>query len=75
VFTFRLERPDGTAAEPPTFRASVPDWKPGDTIPLGASRMLRVVETRFADDELVLVVEDAEEIGSLHLGYGPHNLA
>jgi hypothetical protein len=31
----------------------------GDTIPLGADSMLRVVETRFAGDESVLVVEPA----------------
>jgi hypothetical protein len=32
----------------------------GDTIPLGADRMLRVVETRFEDrEDPVLVVEPA----------------
>jgi hypothetical protein len=29
----------------------------GDTIPLGADRMLRVIETRFVGEEPVLVVE------------------
>ena len=46
MFTFRLERPDGTAADPPTFRTSVPNWDAGDTIPLGNERTLRVVEVR-----------------------------
>jgi hypothetical protein len=27
MFAFRLERPDGTAADPPTFRTSVPNWQ------------------------------------------------
>jgi hypothetical protein len=36
---------------------AVPTWHAGDTIPLGAGRTLRVIETRFADEELVLVVE------------------
>jgi hypothetical protein len=42
-FTFRLEQEDGTPADPPTFRTAVPTWRPGDTIPLGAGRALRVI--------------------------------
>ena len=59
AFKFKLELDDGTPADPPTLHTAVPNWAPGDTIPLGAHRMLCVVETRFADDELVLVVEVA----------------
>ena len=62
MFTFRLERPDGTAADPPTFRAAVPNWEPGHTIALGKGRTLRVVEVRAGermDDDPVLVVEPA----------------
>jgi hypothetical protein len=59
-FRFKLERLDGTPAEPPSIRVAVPNMRPGDTIPLGAARMLRVVEVR--DDEAreapILVVED-----------------
>ena len=44
-------------ADPPVFHTAVPNWQAGDTIPFGAERMLRVVETRFGDDDLVLVVE------------------
>lgn len=51
MFTFKLEFEDGTPAEPPTLTAAVPNWKAGDTIPLGG-RTLRVVEVR----EGVLVV-------------------
>ena len=61
MFAFRLEHSDGTAADPPNFRTSVPNWEPGDTIPLGAERTLRVVEVRAGaepDDDPVLVVED-----------------
>ena len=55
MFTFKLELEDGTPADPPTFTAAVPNWKAGDTIPLGPGRSLRVVAVR----ERVLVVERA----------------
>jgi hypothetical protein len=29
----------------------VPNWSPGDTIPLGRDRMLRVVEIRLPQDD------------------------
>jgi hypothetical protein len=35
AFMFRLEHEDGTPAEPRAFEAAVPNWSPGDTIPLG----------------------------------------
>ena len=53
AFTFKLEHPDGTPADPPTLRSAVPNWKGSDTIPLRPGRSLRVVEVR----EGVLVVE------------------
>lgn len=59
AFTYRLETKDGTAADPPVLHTAVPTWRVGDTIPLGADRTLRVIETRFADDEPVLVVRPA----------------
>jgi hypothetical protein len=37
------EREDGTPADPSTFHTVVPTWQPGDTIPLGAGRALRVI--------------------------------
>ena len=52
MFKFKLVLEDGTPADPPTFTAAVPNWKAGDTIPLGAGRLLRVIEVR----EGVLVV-------------------
>jgi hypothetical protein len=57
---FKLERTDGTPAEPATYRTGVYAWRPGDTIPLGATRTLRVVEVRRDDREApaVLIVED-----------------
>jgi hypothetical protein len=60
AFLFRLEDEDGTAADPPTFRTAVPNWRPGDTIPLGR-RTLRVIDVRDddADQTPVLVVEEA----------------
>jgi hypothetical protein len=59
-FPFRLERKDGTPAEPRTFEAAVPNWKSGDTIHLGRERTLRVVAVRDddADQPPTLVVED-----------------
>jgi hypothetical protein len=33
-FLFRLETPEGVTAEPPTIGSAVPNWKPGDTIPV-----------------------------------------
>ena len=58
-FHFMLENEDGTPADPPVLHTAVPNWQAGDTIPLDADRMLRVVETRFVDDHPVLVVEPA----------------
>jgi hypothetical protein len=43
-FTFTLEHEDGSPAEPRTFSTAVPNWAPGDTIPLGNGRALRVIE-------------------------------
>ena len=35
AFTFKLEHPDGTPADPPTLRSAVPNWEIGDRIPRG----------------------------------------
>jgi hypothetical protein len=60
AFTFKLEHEDGTPAEPAALRTAVPNWSPGDTIPLGPARgTLHVVEVRPVNgplDEPVLVV-------------------
>ena len=60
AFLFKLETEDGLPAEPPTLATAVPNWKPGDTIPLGG-RTLRVVDVRDdeADEPPVLIVEEA----------------
>jgi hypothetical protein len=61
-FTFTLENEDGSPAEPSTFATAVPNWRPGDTIPLGKDRTLRVIEVRNGsepDGDPVLVVEAA----------------
>ena len=59
TFTFKLEQPDGTPADPPEVRLCVYSWNSSDTITLGR-RSLRVVDVRDqGDDEpTVLVVED-----------------
>jgi hypothetical protein len=59
-FLFRLETPEGAPTEPPTIASAVPNWKAGDTIPLGPT-MLRVVAVRDddADQPPVLVVEES----------------
>lgn len=58
-FIFKLEQADGTPANPPSFRAAVPNWRAGDTIHL-PHRTLRVVRVRGddADQPPVLVVEE-----------------
>ena len=63
AFTFNLELADGTPADPPSFQTVAPQWKPGDTIPLGPGWALRVVGSRVTDvDETpVLIVEDVSE--------------
>ena len=58
AFTFKLETPDGAAADPPTLQTVAPQWRRGDTIPLGR-RTLRVADVRHED--AVLVVEDVSE--------------
>ena len=59
-FLFKLETTEGVPADPPTFESAVPNWRPGDVIPLGRGRTLRVVGTRDddADQPPVLVVEE-----------------
>jgi hypothetical protein len=37
----------------------VPNWRPGDTIPLAPHRTLRVVDVRLEEETHVLVVEFA----------------
>jgi hypothetical protein len=63
-FRYKLEREDGTPADPPSLSTAVPMWRPGDTIPLGR-KTLRVVAIR--DDDAgqapVLVVEDTDSSG------------
>ena len=58
-FLFRLETANGVAADPPTLASTVPNWAPGDTIPLD-QRTLRVIGKRDedADQPPVLVVEE-----------------
>jgi hypothetical protein len=58
--TFKLKHEDGTAADPPLLHTAVPNSQAGNRIPLGAARTLRVVESRFVDDDPgALVIESA----------------
>jgi hypothetical protein len=41
--TFKLERMDGTPADPPSFKTTVLVWAPGDQIPLGTKTLQVVV--------------------------------
>jgi hypothetical protein len=59
-FAYKLEHRDGKPADPPTLKTAVPNWRTGDTIPLGDGRILRVVDMRASatgDADPVLVVE------------------
>jgi hypothetical protein len=62
AFAFKLEKVDGTPAEPPSLTSAVPNWRPGDTILLG-HRTLRVVGVRDegGDVPTLLVVEDTAD--------------
>jgi hypothetical protein len=60
AFIYRLEQEDGTPADPPTLQTAVSVWRPGDSIPLGRDRILRVTDVRSAKEpegDPVLVVE------------------
>jgi hypothetical protein len=59
MYHFRLQRTDGSPADPPTFKTTVLVWQPGDPIHLGR-RTLQVVRVRDddADQPPVLVVAD-----------------
>ncbi len=61
TFTFKLERLDGTPAEPPSIETTILRWEPGDKIPVDAKRTLQVVRVRDedADQPPILVVADA----------------
>jgi hypothetical protein len=58
-FLFKIERADGTPAEPSSFSSAVANWTPGETIHFG-HRTLRVVAVRDDDPDRppVLVVEE-----------------
>jgi len=62
AFLYRLQDENGQPVEPPMLKTAVPNWKAGDTIPLGG-RTLRVVGIKDddADQAPVLVVEDMSE--------------
>ena len=49
MYHLRLQRTDGTPADPPTYRSSTLNWRQGDTIPLSAERTLRVLGVRDDD--------------------------
>ncbi len=51
MYHFRLQRTDGSPADPPIYRSSMLNWRQGDTIPLNADRTLRVLGVRDDDAE------------------------
>jgi len=52
---YRLFSPDGSDLGP--FKTAVPNWKPGDQIPLGRGRSWRVVAVVQTSAEPRLIVE------------------
>jgi hypothetical protein len=56
---FRIEKADGSPAQPRALEAAVPNWRSDHVISLGR-RQLQVVGTRDddANQEPVLIVED-----------------
>jgi hypothetical protein len=61
MYHFRLQRTDGSPADPPTYRSTMLNLRQGNKIPLTAERTLRVrgVRDDDADQPPALVVEDA----------------
>jgi hypothetical protein len=62
AFRYRLILENGEPADPPTIEAAVPNWAPGDTIPLGPGKSLWVTDIRASDDPdeaTILVVRTA----------------
>jgi hypothetical protein len=57
AFTYKLELEDGTPADPPILDTAVPNWRAGDTIPLGKRSLLVVGIRDDADQPSVLIVE------------------
>ena len=49
MYHFRLQRTDGSPADPPTFRSSTLNWRQGDRIYLTGERTLRVLGVRDDD--------------------------
>jgi hypothetical protein len=43
MYQFRLQRTDGSPADPPTFRSSTLNWRQGDKIPLGGKTLRMIV--------------------------------
>lgn len=70
MFLFTLQLADGTPADPPQFRTSEPNWRPGHVISLGRDRSLEVVDVRAGDghEPPVLVVEDLSETATTAAG-------
>jgi hypothetical protein len=56
TYSFRLERTDGTPADPPTLRTSESRWRQGDEVPLSAGVL--GIRDLDADSPSVLVVEE-----------------
>ena len=47
MYHFRLQRTDGSPADPPTYRSLTLNWRQGDTIPFNAERTFRVLGVRL----------------------------
>jgi len=45
AFVFRLEDEDGSPADPPSLDSAAPNWRQGDTIPLGRPSVSLMFET------------------------------
>jgi len=74
-FRFRLETGDGEPAEPPTLSSAVPNWRAGDTIPLAADKVLRVVDVRDDDaDQPPVLVDEGPPLEIEALGLERHQV-
>ena len=72
MYDFRLQRTDGSPADPPTYRSSTLTWRQGDKIYLTGERTLRVLGVRDddADQPPALIVEDLPGSATSAAGWG-----
>jgi hypothetical protein len=50
MFTFRMIKPDGSPADPPTFTSAVPNWDVGDEAMVRPDHRFRIVAVAYDEE-------------------------